>query len=290
VAKATLQAAQARLEQASLNLEYTAVKAPFDGVIGDTPFSVGTLLSPESGVLARVVKADPVEVTFGISDKVMASARLGDPRSGLPGSTVSNLRPRLVINNSDLFEGEGRIVYVAPEVDRQTDTIKFKARFDNPGGTLAPGQSVTVRLEPVDPPTVLLIPKNAVMTAQGESYVYVTAPDPANPAGLVSQTRPIKVGFEYEDGYEVLEGLSAGDKIIELGLMSGGARLRPGAPVVIASPEAAATASAQAPAAGQGAAGDTAANEAKAPEEGSGEPSAETASGGDPAGDGSEVK
>ena len=236
VARATLQSALARLEQAELNLEYTSVKAPFAGTISDTPFSEGSLLSPESGVLARVVKADPVMVTFSVSDKVMASARLGDPRSGLPGAKVSNLSPRIVINGKDLYPQTGEIAYMAPEVDRQTDTIKFKARFPNPDGVLASGQSVMVNLVPLKPANVLMIPKNAVMTAQGASYVYTTASDGAN--GLISETRPIKLGFEYEEGYEVLEGLAAGDKIISLGLMSGGARLRPGVPVVVAEPEA----------------------------------------------------
>jgi membrane fusion protein (multidrug efflux system) len=235
VARATLQAASARLEQAALNLEYTTVKAPFDGEIGDTPFSEGTLLGPESGVLARVVKADPVEVTFGLSDKVMASSRLGDPRSGLPGGSVANLVPRLIINDRDYYKLDGQITYVAPEVDHQTDTIKLKSSFPNPDGALAPGQSVIVSLEPKNPLQVLLIPKNSVMTAQGESYVYVTAPGPDG--GLVSQTRQVKIGIEFDEGYEVLEGLSEGDEIISLGLMSAGARLRPGAPVQVVEPE-----------------------------------------------------
>jgi membrane fusion protein (multidrug efflux system) len=232
VARAALRAASARLEQAALNLEYTAVKAPFDGRMGDTPFSEGSLLSPDVGVLARIVKTDPVEVTFGLSDKVMSGARLGDPRSGLPGESVANMRPRLLVNGA-YYPLDGQITYVAPEVDRQTDTVKFKAVFPNPGGALAPGQSVVVSLEPVEPRQVLLIPKNSVMTSRGQSYVYMTAPAPDGAPGLVSRIQPVGIGFEFADGYEVLSGLAPGDRIINLGLMSGGARLRPGAPVQV---------------------------------------------------------
>ncbi|MDR1657168.1 MAG: efflux RND transporter periplasmic adaptor subunit [Deltaproteobacteria bacterium] len=231
VAKAALQSAQARLEQAALTLQYTTVKAPFTGQISDSTFSVGSLLGPESGVLARIVKVDEVEVSFGVSDKVMAGSRLGNPRSGLPGSTVENLLPRLIINGRDFYELDGHISYISPEVGRQSDTVSFKARFDNPKGILIPGQSVVVNLEPKTPSEVLLLPKNTVMTSQGSSYVYVTAPNPNG--GLVSETRPVTLGFEYEEGFEILSGLAEGDQVISLGLMSGGARLRPGYPVTV---------------------------------------------------------
>ncbi|MDR1678018.1 MAG: efflux RND transporter periplasmic adaptor subunit [Deltaproteobacteria bacterium] len=233
VATAALQSARARLSQAKLNLDYTTIKAPFDGFISDTPFSVGSLLGPESATLATVVAKDPVEVSFGISDTVMGGVRLGDERSGLPGSRLDNIKPRLLLGSGDYYDIDGEITYVAPQIDRQTDTVKFKVRFKNPKGILAPGQSVVVSLEPIEPRKVLILPKSSLMTSSGQSFVYTAEPAPDGGQGLVAAIKPVKIGYEFNEGFEILSGLKEGDKVIVLGLMSMGARLRPGAGVVV---------------------------------------------------------
>jgi membrane fusion protein (multidrug efflux system) len=275
VAKASLQAARARLSQAKLNLDYTTIKAPFDGFISDTPFSVGSLVGPESAALATVVGKDPVEVSFGLSDNVMAAVRLGEERSGLPGSRIENVRPRLLLGSS-YYEHDGEITYIAPQVDRQTDTVRFKVRFQNPKGILAPGQSVVASLEPIEPRKVLMLPKPALMTGGGASFVYVPT-TPEGGQGLVATIRPVTIGSEFADGFEVLSGLAEGDTVIVEGLMSQGARLRPGAPIAIASDQ---PGEGQAPPAGPTA-------EPPAVPEAGAEAEAQTGSGGqaDPSGD-----
>ncbi len=80
MAQAALDSAKAQLTKARLDLGYASIRAPFDGRISDTPYSEGSLLSPESGVLARVVSLDPILVTFGISDKVITAAQKEDLR------------------------------------------------------------------------------------------------------------------------------------------------------------------------------------------------------------------
>jgi membrane fusion protein (multidrug efflux system) len=239
VAKAALQAAQARLEQADLNLRYTTIKAPFDGKVSDSPFSEGNFIKAESDVLASVVAIDQVEVTTGISDSVMGLSRFGDERSGLPGATIDNVKVSIVISGKYEYESIGEIVYVAPEVDRNTDTIKIKVRFPNPGGVLLPGQSVVVNITPKEPRQVLLLPKAAFMTSEGTSFVYLTAPSPDGEIGedgkpaMVSELRTVVVGDEFQDGFEVISGLEPGEKVVVLGLMSAGSRLRPGASVMV---------------------------------------------------------
>ncbi|MDR1296092.1 MAG: efflux RND transporter periplasmic adaptor subunit [Deltaproteobacteria bacterium] len=227
VAEAAAKAAGARLETARLNLTYAYVTAPISGVISDTPFSVGTYVTPESGVLATVVSADPVEVSFGLSDSVMAQVRAGNPRAGLPGGALDNVKPRLLIGPETYYELDGVFSYVAPQVDRNTDTVKFKARFANPKNVLAPGQSAVVSLEPVAPRSLLLVPKEALMHAEGGSFVYKVSPQ------STSELVNVEIGVEYDNGFEVLSGLAEGDQVVSLGLMSYGAMLRPGAPVMI---------------------------------------------------------
>ncbi|MDR0356439.1 MAG: efflux RND transporter periplasmic adaptor subunit [Deltaproteobacteria bacterium] len=232
-AQAAVKSASARLDQAKLNYGYTFIRAPFDGLASDTPFSVGSFISPEVGVLATIVSVDPVEAIFGLSDTLMAQVRSGQERSGLPGGSLENVKPRLLLGQDVYYEFDGEFSYVAPEVDRNTDTIKFKAKFANPKNVLAPGQSVIVSLEPVEPQTVLILPKEALMTSEGESFVYQAGPDPRGGGGLVAVQTPVKTGVEFAEGFEILSGLAEGDKVMVMGLMSGGSRLRPGSPVEI---------------------------------------------------------
>jgi membrane fusion protein (multidrug efflux system) len=237
VAKASTLSARAALDQARLNLGYTTVRAPFDGRVSDTPFSEGSLLGPESGVLATIVSQDPILADFGISDKYMAAMRLGE--GTLPGQTVENIQVRLKINGEKFYPEPGELIYRAPLIDRGTDTIKLKASFKNPEAVLLPGQSVVISLTAKVPPKLLLAPKAAVMTSSRGNFVYQAVMGKApgkdeGPEYLQAKATFIKLGREFDNGYEVLEGLAPGDKIVSLGLMAGGAALRPGAPVEVA--------------------------------------------------------
>jgi multidrug efflux pump subunit AcrA (membrane-fusion protein) len=87
-------------------------------------------------------------------------------------------------------------------------------------------------LEPIEPRKVLMLPKPALMTGGGASFVYVPGPK-EDGQGLVATVRPVTVGSEFNEGFEVISGLKEGDTVIVEGLMSQGARLRPGAPIAI---------------------------------------------------------
>ncbi|MDR1578532.1 MAG: efflux RND transporter periplasmic adaptor subunit [Deltaproteobacteria bacterium] len=241
VARANIMSATASLSQARLNLSYTKVKAPFAGQVSDTPFSEGNLLSPESGILATLVTLDPILVSFGVSDKYMSATRLGD--GPLPGQSLDNMEFRVKINGDTFYPEPGKLVYVAPLVDKVTDTVKLKIMFDNPKGILRPNQSVNVSITAKVPPKVLLAPKSSVMSSNQGRFVFqaVMAPARGAPEGsepyLQAKITYLKLGREYDNGYEILEGLKEGDQIISLGLMAGGAMLREGTPVVVREPE-----------------------------------------------------
>jgi membrane fusion protein (multidrug efflux system) len=242
-AKATLDMAQAAvtstaalLEQARLNLEYTVVKAPFDGRMSDSPFSQGAYIGPTSGVLATIVKTDPLDVILGIPDRLMADLRFGSEDSPLPKGRTDSLIARVKINGIHIYEREGKISYISPLVDGNTATIKVKASFPNPDDQLIPGETVSIILEDSLPRKAILVPKNTVMqSATVGSFVYEAAPlDPNDPAkGLVAKVKPVKRGLEFPEGLEIIEGLQDGDKIINLGLMAGGAMLREGMPLTV---------------------------------------------------------
>jgi membrane fusion protein (multidrug efflux system) len=237
VARGNVMAAEAALSQARLNLDYATIRAPFDGYVTETEFYRDSLVGPQSGTLASVITQDPIQVSFGVSDKFMAATRLGN--GPLPGQRLDNILVRLKINGESFYPEPGELIYVAPRVDKATDTVKLKAEFKNPEGTLLPNQIVTVHLTAKVPPKVLMIPKPVVMSSLQGNFVFqaVMGPAPGAPVGspeyLQAKVTLVKIGREYDNGYEILEGLKEGDQVISLGLMSGGAMLRAGSPVRI---------------------------------------------------------
>ena len=231
VAAAQVTSARARRTQAQLNLDYATIRAPFTGRISDTPYSAGSLLGPESGVLATLVSMDPILAVFGLSSRLNTSAG--------PGETLDNWQARLRLAQETWYPLAGRLVYRSPTVDPQTDTVKFKAQFENPDGFLLPGQIVTAILERARPRLRLAIPQEALLTDAEGRYVMVVRQEAE---GLFAERRPVVLDRgETAREYFIKEGLEAGEKFIVKGLMSGGATLRPGAPVRLAAPEEAET-------------------------------------------------
>ena len=248
VAEAQVMQARARQTQARLNLDYATIRAPFKGRISDTPYSEGSLLGPESGVLAAVVSTDPILVVFGLSSRLIAAA-VG------PGESydLGDFQVRIRLAPETYYPQAGRLVYISPTVDTQTDTVKFKASFANPEGLLRPGQIVMAVLESARPRTGLAIPKEAVLTDAEGQYVLAPAQNPET-GGWSAERRPVILDRRETDReFFIKEGLAEGDKIMVKGLMSGGSTLRPGAPVLPVPPGEAGGPAGQAPA---GAGGD----------------------------------
>ncbi|MDR3153870.1 MAG: efflux RND transporter periplasmic adaptor subunit [Deltaproteobacteria bacterium] len=250
VAEAGVTTARASLAQAQLNLGYATVRAPFSGYVSDSPFSVGAFVGPTSGVLATVVATDPLELSFGVPDRLMADLKHGSPGSRLPRGGPGSVAVRVRAADGRDYPHAGAVSYISPMVDDATGTYKLKALVPNPDGLLAPGETLTIFLEDAEPREALLVPKGSVLvSADSGSYVFTVGPPdppaggappagaPAGPGGgaaaeaLVAKRINVSRGNEFPDGIEILEGLKAGDRIIELGLMSGGATLRAGAPV-----------------------------------------------------------
>ncbi|MDR2934700.1 MAG: efflux RND transporter periplasmic adaptor subunit [Candidatus Adiutrix sp.] len=232
VAEAQVMSARARQAQARLNLDYATIRAPFDGRISDTPYSEGSLLGPESGVLATVVATDPILVVFGLSSRLLTAA-------GSPSETdyFKEWQVSLKLPQGTDYPQPGRLVYISPTVDAQTDTVKFKASFANPEGLLRHGQIVTAILESVRPRYRLAIPKAAVVTEAEGRYVLVPRKDPESDAWSAEKRPVVLDQAETDLEYFVKDGLKAGDHILVKGLMSGGSALRPGAPIRPAPPE-----------------------------------------------------
>ena len=214
--KAAVMLAQAGLDSANLDLEYTSIRSPIDGRITTAKFSVGNLVTTSSGALATVVKTDPVYVEINISEKRMIEAR----RRGL---NLENppVAPRLILADGSVYEQKGAFDFVSPEVNQNTDTIQIRAVFPNENNLLLPGEFVHVSIEQKDAQPVLAVPQSAVQKDK-EGY-YVLAVDRDNKV----QVRKVQLGFQEDGLWEVKAGLDAGERIIVEGLQ----KVQPGVQV-----------------------------------------------------------
>ena len=205
--------AEAGLSKAELNLSYTEIRAPFTGRIGKANFAVGDLISPESGVLATIVKIDEVYVEMSVSEKLMLDAR----RKGIDLDNPP-VAPRLILSDGSVYEQQGRFDFISPEVDPNTDSITLRASFDNPNYLLLPGEFVHVEIKRKQPEVGIQVPQSAVQRDR-DGY-FVLEVDQQN---TVSITR-VEMGPQTAGQWQVLNGLDEGDLIITEGLQ----KVKPG--------------------------------------------------------------
>ncbi len=232
VATATMLQYQAQLREAELNLSYTHVKAPENGIAGRFVLSEGALASANTTLLSTIVQVSPIWVRFSLSESDLMT--LG-----------GHLRPghvqdvRLILADGVEYPQSGRINFSASQIDPALGTQQLRAEFKNSDNTLLPGQFVRVRLTTGKRDGVFLIPQTAVLNGQQGKFVFVAEKDKEGKS--IAAVRPIQAGGWFNDRWIVLDGLKAGDQVIIDNLI----KVRPGAPVA---PHAADAAPAVAPA------------------------------------------
>ena len=222
---AQIAGAQAQLQTAQINLDYTEIRAPIDGRISATEVTEGNVVSTTSGTLATLVSQDPMYVLFPVSART--GLELRDRYEAKGGFTAVVLKLRLP--NGRIYGEEGKLDYVSPTVAANTDTITARGVFPNPfipglpttgpaPRELFDGEFVTVLQEGVQPITVLAISRAAVLSDQQGDYVYTV--DAQNKA----QQRRIQLGQSTPSIAVVTSGLNEGELVISEGIQ----RARPG--------------------------------------------------------------
>ena len=207
---------QAALRQAQLNLSWTTITAPVDGISGRAAKSVGNLVTVGSdSLLTAVYQNDPMWVRFSISTN--EAARL--PGGRLTPDTVTGVD--LVLPDGSVFPVKGKLNFLASTIDPTLGTRQLRAEFRNTEGRLLPGQFVRIRLLAGEQGGIFLVPQSAVI--QSEQGNLVMTADAENKVA----PRPVKTGEWFGKDWVVLDGLKAGDKVIVDNLM----KLKPGAPV-----------------------------------------------------------
>jgi membrane fusion protein (multidrug efflux system) len=222
LAEAAVQSAKAGLTQAQLNLEYTTVRSPIDGIAGKVQVDRGNLVGKsEPTLLATISAVDPIYVDFQIAEvdylRLAARVKLDD------ASRAPESRPALdlVLADGSVFPHKGRVTFVDRAVDPKTGTMGVRARFPNPARVLRPGQFARARGVIEERPNTVLVPQRAVQEQQSTRVVLVV-----DAAGKVV-LRPVTLDERFADFYIVKSGLEPGERVI----VEGAQKVRPGAQV-----------------------------------------------------------
>jgi len=202
-AKASVEDAEAQLRDAQISLSYTEIKSPIAGRIGRASASPGNIVSPDSGVLATVVKDNPMRVLFSVTQRELLDARR-DASVGGPDSVVVLLK----LADGSIYKEKGKIDFIDVTADPRTDGQIVRALFENKDHTLTDGQTLRVIIENKKAPTAIVVPQAAVAIDQTGPYLFVV-----NDKNVVEQRR-VKTGISRDGMLAIDDGLKAGEKVI----------------------------------------------------------------------------
>ncbi|MDE3136026.1 MAG: efflux RND transporter periplasmic adaptor subunit [Acidobacteriota bacterium] len=210
-ARAAVQAGQAAVENAELDLGYTKVRSLIAGIAGIAEVQVGNLVGPPT-VLTAVSQVDPIKVYFPVNEQEylrMARGRKGPNGLGGFGQSL-----QLTLADGSVYPYRGRILFSAREVNQQTGTIRLVGSFPNPRNLLRPGQYARIRALTETVKNAMLVPQSAMIELQGSYQVAVVGAD-----NRVHIT-PVEVGPTMGKLWVVTSGLTPGARVVSEGTQS----------------------------------------------------------------------
>jgi RND family efflux transporter MFP subunit len=217
--------AAAQVAQARLNLAYTEVRAPFDGIVSARLVDEGALVGVGGPTpLATIVQSDPIQVKFSLDEQLVLRIRTAMRQRELTLAGLGPIPVEIGLDGEKGYPHSGRLDYVAPELDLASGTLAVRAVVPNPGRVLLPGLFVRVRLPLQRDVPSLLVPDAALGASQTGRYLLILG------EGDVVEQRPVETGELVEGGLRVISaGLGAGDRIVTGQIQSAvpGAKVRP---------------------------------------------------------------
>jgi membrane fusion protein (multidrug efflux system) len=217
-AKAQVAAARAAVEQAQLNLDFTRITSPVDGVAGLIQVNVGDLVGPSTGALTTVSTLDPIKVSFPISEQAYLELQAAHPEGD---ASFAGLKVELILSDGSVYSYPGKFYAMDRQIDPSTGTLRIEDVFPNPRHLLRPGQYGRVRVVVRTIRGALLVPQQALAELQGGYQVAVV--DEQNRAHI----RPVTIGPQVGKQVVVASGLKPGDRVVVEGFQ----KVRDGAPV-----------------------------------------------------------
>lgn len=217
-AKATVETAvaqiktdEAEVETAKINLEFTRLVAPIDGIVGQAQLQVGALVNPASGPVTSVSTVNPIKVYFTVSEREYLDFHKRYPTQRTLDVARKDLHLELILADGTTYTQEGTFYFTDRQVDPNTGAIRIAALFPNPGNTLRPGGYARVRAIVRTQQNALLVPQRAVSELQGSYQVAVVDGD-----GKVT-IQPVQMGEQIGAQWIVLEGLKPGERVVAEG-------------------------------------------------------------------------
>lgn len=215
---------QAQVDKAKLDLSFTEITSPIDGIIGESRFTVGSLLTPGTNdLLAQVLAVDPMDVTLSLTERegLLLGKDLAEGRVRLAGGEKPRLK--LTMANGAEYPHEGEISFVDPDFDPQSGTVRVLGKVPNPDRKLKPGMFVRVSVVGIERPDAILVPQQAIVSSPAGRFAYVVGNDSK------VAVRPVELGDWSGREWVVLSGLSVGDRVV----VSGTQKVRPGMQVTV---------------------------------------------------------
>jgi RND family efflux transporter MFP subunit len=210
-AKATVAAAQAAVEQAQLNLDFTDVRSLVDGIAGIAAGQVGNLVGPNA-VLTTVSQVDPIKAYFTVSEQEYLNYVRRNPTEAEREANEKRLDLELILADGTKYQHGGKFFVADRQVDIKTGAIRLAGLFPNPGNILRPGQFGRVRAATNVLPGALLVPQRAVTELQGNYQIAVVGSD--NKVSI----RPVKVGDRAGTMWIIEQGLKPGERVVAEGV------------------------------------------------------------------------
>jgi membrane fusion protein (multidrug efflux system) len=214
-AQAALDAAQANLRAARIQLGYTKVYSPINGIIGKTKAKVGDFVGrePNPVILNVVSQTDTILVEFFLTEnQYLEAARRFLAEAGDAESEKDKAVLELILSDGSLYPQKGKVDFIDRDVDPTTGAILLQASFPNPDGLLRPGQFAKVKVHVESVKDAILLPQRCVTERQGQYSVYVVE------AGNTIKERAVKLGPAVGSAYLIEEGLKAGEQVVYEGL------------------------------------------------------------------------
>jgi membrane fusion protein (multidrug efflux system) len=217
-AEAAVKTQQAAVQAAELNLSFTKIVSPIDGIAGIAKAQVGDLVDQSSPALTTVSTVDPIKAYYNLSEQEYLDQTRVNPTAADQSKADASLELELVLVDGTVYPHKGRFYLSNREIDPKTGAIRLAGVFPNPGNILRPGQYGRVRAVTSTATNALLVPQRAVSELQGSFQVSVV-----DDAGVVS-IRPVTVGERVGSDWIIASGLKPGERVVA----EGAQRLKPG--------------------------------------------------------------
>jgi membrane fusion protein (multidrug efflux system) len=211
-AKASVAADKAAVENARLNIGFTKITSPVDGIAGIASAQIGDLVVPGGSVLTTVSTVDPIRAYFNINEQFYLTYSREHAQPGQQAPPENEIPLELILSDGSVYPKRGKWLFTSRQIDINTGTLQVAATFENPENLLRPGQYALVRAQTEIRKNVILVPQRAVTELQG-AYQVATV-DKDNKVHV----KKVQVGQQIGTDWLINRGLAPDDRVVVEGL------------------------------------------------------------------------